>query len=123
MKFLNDMWLCWYDKYLEWFCLKRPNSILKSTVKLGEEVGEVCEAVAAFTGSESKIKKMQKKGQTPREALIEELGDVIVVVHNIATLADITHAELYEGALDKACSRITKISEKENVRRSKERIR
>ncbi len=100
----------WYRTYEYWYCVRKPKNLLKSVVKLGEEVGEVCEAIAAFTGSATKQAKLETKGQTPREGLLEELGDVLVVVHNIATLANISHEELYSAAQSKAERRIEKIN-------------
>ena len=106
----------WYSAYEYWFSVKRPTDLLASTVKLGEEVGEVCEAVAAINGSLSKEKKLLKKGQTPRDALLEELGDVMVVIHNIATLANIPHREIFAASATKALRRAHKIREQENVK-------
>jgi NTP pyrophosphatase (non-canonical NTP hydrolase) len=95
-----------YDEYTKWFEFKKPTDILISVIKLSEEAGEVAEAVIAFTGvSKSKIKKILSKGQTPKEAIREELGDVIVVCLNIATLCKISHDELFEVAGQKAKTR------------------
>jgi len=101
-----------HEEYSQWFATKKPKSILVSALKLGEEAGEVAEAVIAFTGeSRNKIKKIFSKGQTPKEAVKEELGDVIVVCLNIATLCDISHEELFESAGRKAKARTQKLAE------------
>lgn len=92
-----------HQEYISWFKAKKPRNILISALKLSEEAGEVAEAVIAFTGaSRNKIKKMIRKGTTPKNAVKEELGDVIVVCLNIATLCDISHSELFEAAGKKA---------------------
>lgn len=99
-----------YSEYTRWFSVKRPQDILISAIKLGEEAGEVAEAVIAFTGaSTNKIKKLLKKGKTPKDAIKEELGDVIVVCLNIATLCKINHEELFDAAAKKVKRRTDKI--------------
>jgi len=101
-----------YTEYTAWFEAKNPNSIFVSALKLGEEAGEVAEALVAFTGSsKNKIKKLFRKGTTPKEAVKEELGDVIVVCLNIATLCDISHKELFEAAAVKAKVRTQELAE------------
>lgn len=82
-------------------------------MKLGEEAGEVCEALAAFTGSESKIRKFTRKNKFPKVAVKEELGDVIVVCLNIATLCGIGHEELFEFAAEKTKRRAGNVRDRE----------
>ncbi len=95
-----------HEEYTAWFEAKRPKNILVSAIKLGEEAGEVAEAIIAFTGaSRNKIKKFLRKGQSPRSAVKEELGDVIVVCLNIATLCEIDHGDLFDSAARKAKKR------------------
>ena len=101
-----------HEEYTNWFEIKKPRDILISAIKLGEEAGEVCEAIVAFSGhSKNKIKKLFKKGQTPKNAVKEELGDVIVVCLNIATLCDISHSDLFEAAANKAKIRTEQLAE------------
>ena len=106
---MNKIVRDYYESYLEWFALKRPTNLLKSACKLGEECGEVFESIAAFTGSKTKIKKLLEKGQTPRESILEECGDVLMVVLNIATLCGISHEELLIAAKKKADRRSEKM--------------
>jgi NTP pyrophosphatase (non-canonical NTP hydrolase) len=109
---LRNRFKKFHEEYTKWFEAKKPKSILVSALKLGEEAGEVAEAVIAFTGeSKNKIKKMFSKGTTPRSAVKEELGDVIVVCLNIATLCGISHEELFESAGQKAKVRTEKLAE------------
>jgi len=106
---LRDRFNKFHEEYTKWFKIKKPSNILVSALKLGEEAGEVAEAVIAFTGaSKNKIKKILSKGQTPKQAVKEELGDVIVVCLNIATLCGISHDELFESAGRKAGVRAQK---------------
>ena len=109
---LKETFNRFHGEYEKWFSAKKPRGILISAIKLGEEAGEVLEAIVAFSGhSKSKIKKLLKKGQTPKQAVKEELGDVIVVCLNIATLCGITHDELFESAGEKAKARTEKLAE------------
>ena len=94
-----------YEAYQDWFIAKRPRDLWKSMGKLTEEVGEVSEALSAFDGSKKKIRKLAKKGQTPEDSLKEELGDVIIVVLNLAALAGISHEELFEQMRIKSIQR------------------
>jgi len=104
-----------YEEYSAWFDAKRPKNILVSAIKLSEEAGEVAEAIVAFTGeSKNKIKKLFRKGQSPKDAVKEELGDVIVVCLNIATLCDISHEDLFETAAAKAKVRTEQLAEAVN---------
>lgn len=106
---LKETFSKFHAEYTRWFNIKNPTDILVSAIKLGEEAGEVMEAIVAFTGnSKSKIKKILQKGQTPRQAVKEELGDVIIVCLNIATLCGIPHEELFDEAGKKANRRATK---------------
>jgi len=99
-----------YNEYTEWFREKSPTDLAISGLKLAEEAGEVAEAVIAFAGaSKNKIRKLLRKGQTPRDAVKEELGDVIVVCLNIATLCNIEHDDLFESAAIKAKRRTEEI--------------
>jgi NTP pyrophosphatase (non-canonical NTP hydrolase) len=100
-----------YSTYIEWFSTKNPKSLSDTALKLGEETGEVMEALSAFRGSKSKIKKLEKKGQTPRDAVLEELGDVVRVALNLATLCNIPHDELFLAASEKNGLRTAKIIE------------
>jgi NTP pyrophosphatase (non-canonical NTP hydrolase) len=109
---LRNRFKKFHEEYTKWFEAKRPSDILVSALKLGEEAGEVAEAVIAFTGSsKNKIKKIFNKGQTPKDAVTEELGDVIVVCLNVATLCNISHADLFEAAAKKAKVRTEKLAE------------
>ena len=109
---LRNTFSRFHKEYTAWFKAKKPTDILVSAIKLGEEAGEVAEAIIAFTGkSKNKIKKIFRKGQTPKAAVKEELGDVIVVCLNIATLCDISHEELFEAAGRKAKIRTSKLAE------------
>jgi NTP pyrophosphatase (non-canonical NTP hydrolase) len=95
-----------YKLYDEYVVVKKPGDIAKSTLKLAEEMGEVSEAVSAILGSKTKIKKIAKDGQTPKDRLIEELADVFVVVNNIAYLADIKVEELLKAGISKMKKRM-----------------
>ena len=109
---LRDRFNKFHEEYTEWYKAKNPRNILVSAIKLSEEAGEVAEAIIAFTGeSKNKLRKILNKGQTPREAVMEELGDVIVVCLNIATLCGISHEELFESAGNKAKVRTNKLAE------------
>lgn len=97
-----------YQSYLDWYEAFSPTNLTLSTIKLGEEAGEVMEAILAFHGSQSKIKKLRKKGQAPKESIIEEVGDVIRVALNIATLAGVSHADVFDEATKKNRTRTKK---------------
>lgn len=112
---LRSAFKVFYTEYTRWFKSKRPRDILLSAVKLGEETGEVLEAVYAFSSkSKRKIKKLLDMGHTPKTAIREELGDVIVVCLNIATLCGISHTGLFEAAAEKANKRTAELMEKKN---------
>lgn len=71
------------DTYDRWFRAKKPNDPFKVVVKMGEEYGEVCESLFAFTGTTKKIDKLKAKGVTPSQALMEETGDLLVTILNV----------------------------------------
>lgn len=67
----------------------RPNNPLYYIAKLAEELGELAEAALADEGSRRKIAKLKAAGVTPRQRLIEELGDVVNVAFLLAEQYDI----------------------------------
>ena len=89
------------DTYKDYVAWRQPKSILKCTVKLGEEAGEVAEAVLACQGSSRKARKIAETGQTPLERLEEELSDVIIVALNIAHTKQIDLEHMFEAATKK----------------------
>lgn len=94
-----------------------PISIFEIISKLAEEVGEIAEGAYAFNGSRSKKTKLLKKGQTPKESLIEEIGDVIIVCLHILKYTDIKVGDLVNGIEKKLEARVKKINAKERVAR------
>jgi len=93
---------------------KQPKNILKCTVKLAEETGEVAEAVSAFIGNEKKTKKLAADNNTPEEGLSEELADVIIVALNIAHASKIDIDQMFLTAAAKMKRRTDKrISDKQ----------
>ena len=94
-----------YSEYRKWLELYRPGNLWLAHTKLSEEVGEVAETLFALFGNEKKINKLAKKGQTPQEALKEELGDVIIVALNMAFLGGILHDELFKQMQNKCIER------------------
>lgn len=95
-----------YALYNEYVKVKNPGDLARSVLKLSEEVGEVSEAASAMLGSKTKIKKLAKDGQTPRDRMVEELADVFVVINNIALLSDIRTEELIEAGMSKMNKRM-----------------
>ena len=79
----------------------RPNNNLYYIAKLNEEAGELAEAVLAHEGSRRKIKKLATQGVTPRERMVEELGDVINVAFLIAEQFDIPLSEILKAGSTK----------------------
>jgi NTP pyrophosphatase (non-canonical NTP hydrolase) len=75
----------------------RPNNALYYTAKLAEEAGEVAEAAVAMEGSRRKVKKLKERGETPRQALVNELGDVFNVVFLLAEQKDINVTEIIKA--------------------------
>ena len=67
----------------------RPKNNLYYAVKLGEESGELAEAVLAFEGSRRKVNKLADAGVTPLERIKEELGDIVNVAFLLAEQFDI----------------------------------
>lgn len=92
-----------HDEYVE---VKKPGNPLLTSLKLSEEVGEVHEAVAAVMGSARKIKKIAKDGQTPKERLAEELGDVLIVVKNMCHVFDIPFSTVLNSSVEKMNERM-----------------
>lgn len=90
-------------------------------IKLMEECGEVAEAyVAHVFGSKKKIKKIAQKGQSPRDALIEEIADVVFVAELIALSQGISQEEIAKAIISKASKRASEkikslVKEGENV--------
>lgn len=75
-------------------------------IKLMEECGEVAEAYVAHSfGSKKKIKKIAQKGQAPRDALVEEIADVIFVCKLIALNQGISQEEIALSIINKANKR------------------
>ena len=62
----------------------RPKNPLYYIAKLTEELGELAESALANEGSRRKINKFKSSGLTPRDKLIEELGDVVNVAFLLA---------------------------------------
>ena len=105
-----------YKAYQIWFELKRPKDVWKTLGKLTEEVGEVAEGLFAFDGSKTKIRKLAKKGQTPKDSLKEEIADVMIVAMNLASVVDISHEELFEQMRLKSVNRVQDILGEKDVR-------
>lgn len=72
----------------------RPKNNLYYVAKLAEETGELAEAILASEGSRRKIKKLAKAGATPRQRMVEELGDVVNVAFLLAEQFDIPLSEV-----------------------------
>lgn len=87
--------------YKEYVSVRQPKNVLKCTIKLGEEAGEVAEAVLACQGSDRKQRKILGMGQTPLEHLEEELSDVIIVALNIAYTKNIDLDHMFTSAIIK----------------------
>ena len=62
----------------------RPKNPLYYITKLTEELGELAESALANEGSRRKVSKFKNIGLTPRDKLIEELGDVVNVAFLLA---------------------------------------
>jgi len=95
-----------YNLYREYVKVKPPGDLARSILKLSEEVGEVSEAASAVLGSKTKIKKIAKDGQSPRDRMIEELADVFIVINNVSLLSGITTDELIEAGIAKMNKRM-----------------
>jgi NTP pyrophosphatase (non-canonical NTP hydrolase) len=75
-------------------------------IKLMEECGEVAEAyIACNMGSKRKVDKMAAKGVTPREALIEELADTLIITLGLAISQKISYKELAVAGIKKLMER------------------
>lgn len=83
----------------------RPKNNLHYVAKLAEEVGELAEAVIANEGSRRKIKKLALQGSTPRERMVEELGDVVNVAFLLAEQFDIPLSEVLAAGSAKLTSK------------------
>jgi len=94
------------DTYKEYVSWRQPKSVLKCTIKLGEEAGEVAEAVLACQGNTRKKQKIAETNQTPLERLEEELADVIIVALNIAYTKSIDLDHMFEEATKKMRNKI-----------------
>jgi NTP pyrophosphatase (non-canonical NTP hydrolase) len=79
----------------------RPKNNLYYVAKLGEEVGELSEAVLASEGSRRKVKKLAAAGVTPRQRMVEELGDVVNVAFLLAEQFDIPLSEVLQAGSEK----------------------
>lgn len=87
----------------------RPKNNLYYMTKLAEESGELAEAILAYEGSRRKIKKLATQGVTPRERMIEELGDIVNVAFLIAEQFDIPISEVLKVGSEKLSNRRRKI--------------
>lgn len=77
-----------FEEFLEthekWYAIKKPpTDPFRLVAKLAEELGEVSEAVLAHSGSVKKTAKLKEKGVTPSEALLEEVGDLLITMANL----------------------------------------
>jgi NTP pyrophosphatase (non-canonical NTP hydrolase) len=84
------------DTYDRWYKAKKPNDPFKVVVKMGEEYGEVCESMFALSGTAKKVDKLKAKGVTPREALLEETGDLLVTIFNVLRVTGHSIDEMLE---------------------------
>jgi NTP pyrophosphatase (non-canonical NTP hydrolase) len=84
--------------------------------KLSEEVGEVAEAcMATMYKSATKSEKILRAGQTPKERLTEELGDVCNILLTLAKVNNIEPEEIFEMAAKKVQRRIEKRMPKQEI--------
>ena len=88
----------------------RPKNPLYYVAKLAEEIGELAEAALADEGSRRKVAKLKAAGVTPRERLVEELGDVINVAFLLAEQYDIPLSTLLDTGSAKLKAKRLKIS-------------
>lgn len=88
----------------------RPKNPLYYVAKLSEEVGELAEAALADEGSRRKVAKLKAAGVTPRQRLIEELGDVVNVAFLLAEQYDIPLSQLLDTGCAKLKSKRLKIA-------------
>jgi len=92
----------------------RPKNNLYYVAKLGEETGELAEAILAFEGSRRKIKKLAAAGVTPIERIQEELGDVINVAFLLAEQFNIPLSVLLDTGSQKLKNKRLKIGTQAN---------
>lgn len=95
-----------YLTYLDYAEFKNHKNTLKRVAKLCEESGEVAEAVLACMGSDNKTTKIAEMGQTPRERLEEEIGDVIIAALHIAHTEKLDKLSLLQRATEKMRTKI-----------------
>ena len=79
----------------------RPKNNLYYVAKLAEETGELAEAIIANEGSRRKIKKLAAEGATPRQRMLEELGDVVNVAFLLAEQFDLPLSEVLQAGSTK----------------------
>lgn len=93
--------LKFFDEYNKYVSVRKPISPWKCLGKIGEEYGEVCEALFAHDGSNKKINKLANKGQTVKDSLEEEIADVIITCLNLTTSLGLSYDELLLKASEK----------------------
>lgn len=81
-------------------CADQEKRILAQTVKLSEELGELCNAVLAFNSMQRKEKLDKYKA----ENLSEEFADVLITTLLLAKAMDVD----MEKALDEKINKISK---------------
>lgn len=92
----------------------RPTNPLYYVTKLAEEVGELAEAALADQGSRRKVAKLKAAGATPRQCLVEELGDVVNVAFLLAEQYDIPLSTLLDTGSEKLKQKRLKIGGRAN---------
>jgi len=103
---MNKIFKKFFSTYKDYALVKKPKNPLRCTIKLGEEVGEVSEAVLAITGNKKKTAKILEQGQSLEEHLIEELGDVMVVLFHISESFHIDQKDVLQYATHKMRAKI-----------------
>jgi len=80
----------------------KENLILRKTLKIGEEYGELCDAVLSELGSQRNIKLKKHK----REDIENELADILVTALGLARILDLDINELIDKKLDYVLKRL-----------------
>jgi NTP pyrophosphatase (non-canonical NTP hydrolase) len=88
------------NEYYHGLQIDREKRILARTVKLNEEVGELCEQVLSYNSMQRKVKVEVHN----KESLADELADVIITTFLLAKSMDVNMSE----ALDRKVSKIKK---------------
>jgi len=85
------------NEYYKGLQIDREKRILARTVKLNEEVGELCEQVLSYNSMQRKVKVDTHN----KESLADELADVVITTFLLAKAMDMDMNKALDKKIDK----------------------